>query len=291
MLRSILNILNKPYPYYIPFSESIKLLVTLSIIIPAFLIIFRPFGLEDWSCEYAAWLLAGMTLPIFAGLVVNFYGVSKIWPWFFNEDSWNIGKEIIWSIWNTLIIILFIAAYWQIVPFCQVTMKQIDIVLLQVMVLSIFPESVCISFNYIRALKIRLKRTEAINKKLIDYHNLKLGNVIKLVADNDEKVAIPMAELLFMQSYDNYAKIVWNRNNELKNKLIRSSLKNLESQISESFITRCHRSFIVNLTNVEKVIGNARGYKLRLRHYPELIPVSRENRRKIFQRIQSLEGI
>jgi len=170
-------------------------------------------------------------------------------------------------------------------------MKHIDALLLQGLMMIIFPEAVCISVNYIRALKARLKRSEAINKKLIEHHNLKLGNVIKLVADNDEEVAIPLADLLFMQSYDNYAKIVWNRNSELKNKLIRSSLKNLESQISESFITRCHRSFIVNLANVEKVIGNARGYKLRLRHYAEPIPVSRENRRKVFQRIQSLEGV
>jgi len=72
MLRSIINILNKPYPYYIPFSESIKLLVVLSIIIPAFLIIFQPFGLEDWQCEYGTWILAGMTLPIFAALALNF---------------------------------------------------------------------------------------------------------------------------------------------------------------------------------------------------------------------------
>ncbi len=222
-----------------------------------------------------------MAIPIFTALVLNFYVISQTWSWFFNEDFWNIGREIIWSLWNILVIILFIELYWHIIPFCN--MKHFQAGLFQGLMISIFPGGICIGVNYIRALKARLKRTETINKKLIEHHNLKIGNVIEFVADNDEKVAISLGELLFMQSYDNYAKIVWNRENELKNKLIRSSLKNLESQISESFITRCHRSFIVNLSNVEKVIGNARGYKLKMRHYPEPIPISRENNRKVFQ--------
>ena len=155
MLKNVFNILTKPYPYYIPYSSSIKLLATFSIMIPAFLIIFQPFGLEDWQCEYSTRLIAGMSLPIFVALIINFYGFSKTWSWFFNEDSWDIGREIVWSIWNILIIVIFIELYWHVVPYCQASMKHFGAGLFQGIMISIFPAAVCISVNYIRAIKAR----------------------------------------------------------------------------------------------------------------------------------------
>ena len=69
------------------------------------------------------------------------------------------------------------------------------------------------------------------------------------------------------------------------------TVKNLEQQISISFIARCHRSFIVNLANVVKVKGNARGYKLQLKNYPELIPVSKDSHKEVFKKIESLNPV
>ncbi len=292
MVRKFLDILNKPYPYYITYSSSIKLLISFSLLIPAFMIIFEPFGIEDWKCKYGTLLLASMSLPIFIGGAINFYGVSKTWPAFFDEDSWNIGKEVIWSIWNIFTILLMIEIYWHFVPVCQPIMDHFGAGLVPGLLISIFPTLACISVNYISALKNKLKKAESLNKKLIDYHDLKLGNVMELNSESEsEKIAVPVDELLFMQAYDNYAKIVWNVNDQLKNKLIRSSLKNLEQQISVSFIARCHRSFIVNLAKVVKVTGNARGYKLQLKNFPDLIPVSKDSHKEVFRKIDSLNSI
>ena len=292
MVRKFLDILNKPYPYYITYSSSIKLLISFSLLIPAFMIIFEPFGIEDWKCKYGTLLLASMSLPIFIGGAINFYGVSKTWPAFFDEDSWNIGKEVIWAIWNIFTILLLIEIYWYLVPVCQPIMNHFGAGILPGLLISIFPTVACISVNYISALKNKLKKAESLNKKLIDYHDLKLGNVMELNSESEsEKIAVPVDELLFMQAYDNYAKIVWNVNDQLKNKLIRSSLKNLEQQISVSFIARCHRSFIVNLAKVVKVTGNARGYKLQLKNFPDLIPVSKDSYKEVFRKIDSLNSI
>jgi len=289
LVGKLRNILNKPYPFYIHRSSTLKLLLPFSLLIPAFLVIFRPFGLENWTCEYATLLLSGMSVPIFIGGFINFQGVSKTWPAFFNEDTWNIGKEVIWSIWNVFTILLLVELYWEFVPMCQQIMPYFGAGLLQGLIYSIFPVGVCIGGNYIRALKNKLKNAETLNKKLIDYHDLKLGKVLELNSESEtEKISIPIDGLLFMQSYDNYAKIVWNGGSQSKNKLIRSSLKNLEKQISVSFIIRCHRSFIVNLANVIKVKGNARGYKLQLKNSPELIPVSKDRHKEVFKKIGSL---
>jgi len=186
-------------------------------------------------------------------------------------------------------ILLMIEIYWHFVPVCQPIMDHFGAGLLPGLLISIFPTLACISVNYISALKNKLKKAESLNKKLIDYHDLKLGNVMELNSENEnEKIAVSVDELLFIQAYDNYAKIVWNGDNQLKNKLIRSSLKNLEKQISVSFIIRCHRSFIVNLAKVMKIKGNARGYKFQLKNSPELIPVSKDRHKEVFRKIESL---
>ncbi len=47
--------------------------------------------------------------------------------------------------------------------------------------------------------------------------------------------------------------------------LIRSSLKKVNERINEfDFILRCHRTFIVNINYIKEIIGNSRGYKIRL---------------------------
>lgn len=289
MWQAVINLIQKPYPYYIPYSSSIRLLIILSTMVPLILIVLRPFGLENWNCEYSTLLLAGLTLPIFLALAFNFYLISKALPKFFNEDSWSIGKEIVWSMWNIAVIILATDVYRRFMPICPVNVGSLGSGIYESLLIGFFPAITCITINYNRALKGKLRKVEALNKSLIEHHNLRLGSLIELSGDNEEKVSVPLDDLLYIQSYDNYAKIVWNSDEQLKNKLIRSSLKNLQNQIGESFITRCHRSFIVNLANVEKVIGNARGYKLKLKNYPEPIPISRDTSKTIFQKINDMK--
>ena len=58
--------------------------------------------------------------------------------------------------------------------------------------------------------------------------------------------------------------------------LLRSSLSRLEKQIDQPHIVRCHRSYVVNINRVERVTGNAQGYKLHLFAGQFLIPVARQ---------------
>jgi DNA-binding LytR/AlgR family response regulator len=46
-------------------------------------------------------------------------------------------------------------------------------------------------------------------------------------------------------------------------------------------IIRCHRSYIVNLENIENISGNLQGYQLNFKQYTEQVPVSRSYTKKI----------
>jgi len=294
-LEKLLSILNQPYPYYIPFSRSYKLLPILSIIGPLFLITFEPFGLAGWQCDFKVPLLVGLTVPILLSLVINFYLVSRLLPVFFDEDSWSIWREILWSMWNLATIILATAFYWKWMPFCPINTidwgQQISNTLLVV----IFPGSVCIYFNYSRALKRKLGKAQVLNQRLASKIALYESGSLTLVGENkSEVIKIDSDNLILIQSYDNYSKIVLENQGQIKSRLIRSSLKNLAVQINFPFIIRCHRSFIVNLAKIKEVKGNARDYRLLMNHFPDLVPVSREAYKEIQQFFQQfspkLEG-
>jgi DNA-binding LytR/AlgR family response regulator len=81
--------------------------------------------------------------------------------------------------------------------------------------------------------------------------------------------------LLFIESSDNYCTVVYLENGQLVKPLLRSSLSRLESQIDMPHIVRCHRSYVVNLDRVERVTGNAQGYKLHLMGGQLQVPVAR----------------
>ena len=286
-MKFILNFFNQPYPYYIPFSRSFKLLWIFSLIIPAFLLIFQPFGLGIWSCPQKEILIAGIFIPIFLILAINFYGISSLFPSFFNEDRWSIWREGLWWIWNVGTIIIATAYYWTVVPFCPTESIQWSTQLINSVLIGIFPGSVCLYFNYSRALKRKLNKVEIINQQLLSKVAYYEKDHFALTSENEnEKVNLSTDTFLYVQAYDNYCKIVFRNGNGSESKLIRSSLKKIESQIHFPFIIRCHRSFIVNLTKVKRVKGNAREYRLIMYITEPTIPVSRESYKKVISLLQ-----
>ncbi len=81
--------------------------------------------------------------------------------------------------------------------------------------------------------------------------------------------------LLFAKADGNYVELFFEGGKNTK-VLKRITLKELE-EILKPYpnIIRTHRSYLVNLNHVSRVIGNAQGYKLRLNDFDQKIPVSR----------------
>jgi len=101
---------------------------------------------------------------------------------------------------------------------------------------------------------------------LLEIYSDRSKDVIKLDASN----------LLLIEAAGNYAKIVFTEENKTKTTLILATMKLLESQLANyQQFSRCHKSYIVNLKKVKKVLGNSHGYKLEIPGFDELVPVSR----------------
>jgi len=101
-------------------------------------------------------------------------------------------------------------------------------------------------------------------------------NIIFNDENNIAKLFVKQENIIFIQSADNYLEINYLENGKLSKFLLRNSMKNIESQIIQGAVFRCHRSFIVNTNNIELAIKTTSGYNLTLKHFSNFqIPVSK----------------
>jgi len=100
----------------------------------------------------------------------------------------------------------------------------------------------------------------------------------KLLAFKDEngkiKFSVLAHDLLVLESTDNYVSVFYIIEGKVKRELLRNTLKNLEDSFYESSVIRCHRSFMVNIENIEFVKTAGKKLQLKVRLMDKIIPVS-----------------
>ena len=89
------------------------------------------------------------------------------------------------------------------------------------------------------------------------------------------KISIQLDSLLYFESADNYAIIHYLDDGKAKRKLIRNTLKKLESVFDNALIKRCHRSYIINLNNIKLIEKTSGKLFIHLKNCEKIIPVSR----------------
>ncbi len=97
------------------------------------------------------------------------------------------------------------------------------------------------------------------------------------VTPKDDTIELHPENVLLIKSADNYVEIYHLNDNNIQQKLIRTTLKNIEDQLKvyTEFI-RCHRTSIVNTRYIVKLTHGYSGYRLKIHGYDNGIPVSRQ---------------
>ncbi|MPR33694.1 LytR/AlgR family response regulator transcription factor [Salmonirosea aquatica] len=239
-----------------------------------FLLIFQPFGLAQWNDPVKPYLIAGYGLVTFICLT----GVGLVFPKvlgnFFDEKNWTVGREIAW----TLFVIIFIAL--GNILYSQWTMgngfAHVLVWLSFTAAVGVIPATVITLLSY-----TRLLRRYATDNLQIEKHepesviSRESGNITLTAENEKDSLTVAVDDLLFIESADNYSEVVFIQKDKVEKTLLRGSLSRFEEQIHHPDLVRCHRSYIVNLQQVESISGNAQGYKLQLKHHSVLIPVAR----------------
>ncbi|GAB3730655.1 LytR/AlgR family response regulator transcription factor [Spirosoma lituiforme] len=296
------ELLNQPYPLDDSSFRQLRKAALIGLFVGLFLLIFQPFGLAGWDTDNKAVKILGFGLVTFVITAINCVALPRLLPKLFSENRWTVGREMALIMANILAIALgnrlYIAWLLQVKEISSVSWGGM---VLATFLIGFFPVVGLVLVSYITQLK---KYRDA--AATLPIHEQAVPNVpsdevtaapsapstqkmVTLVAENEkDALTIPSDDLLYIESSDNYCTIFYLRNAQPVKPLLRSSLSRLEKQINNPHIVRCHRSFIVNLDRVERVTGNAQGYKLHLCAGQFVVPVARQYNETLIAELKAL---
>lgn len=232
---------------------------------------------------------------------------------FFHDTKWTVGKEICYVFFILFVISGLNLIAHNIFDNIPINIKEFFISLKYTLPLAAFPVSFSILVKQ-KWLKEKYKKEATLwNNILHEYqanasiqkgvsHEVSSVNnsdnwesEIKAEPDSliitgtgvGEVLEIKTDDLLLISSADNYITIYYKVHETIKSYLIRNTLKSTEAKTQHiKAIVRCHRSYIVNLNKVERIVGDAQGLKLLVEGIEEPISVGSsylENVKKLLQ--------
>jgi len=152
--------------------------------------------------------------------------------------------------------------------------KAVIICLAPPLVLKLFD----IRLELIRQNESLISERKMIQKQIEKYEEDNLNKTIELISESaNDNLTLLIAEVIFIQSADNYVEVAFHDGENVNKKLIRNTLKNIELQLKQySNFIRCHRTCIVNMHYIEKFDHDYSSYWIKIKGYNEKIPVSRQ---------------
>lgn len=224
----------------------------------------------------------------------------------------NLSKEVIFPLWlsslglgGVIILGVMIMAVSQLVILPQVKVRQfklwhiigwlwLEIIVITIIITLIYGgKFVWYLFEWYSTFKytaLILVLPYSFSLLIISLINVKLksksitendtvSNISDLITFSDErshvKLSVKRSNVLYLEASDNYVSVYFFEEGSVKHELVRTTLKRSEHELSDKGLVRCHRSFIVNIENVEWLKKQGRGYKLKIHNINTPIPVSR----------------
>jgi len=274
----MLKILNKPYPFNDDLKFNSKIIFFTSIGVFGFLFLFKPFNISSLPVKEMYYLMTGFSVITFLALSLHLMLFPSLFPRKFSSANWSIKKEILWNLW---ILFTILGGYFLLTRFLG-TMKISFSTVITLVLTAVIPITVLIIVNHNKMLRSHLKIADEVNKKLKDHKSIQ-EKIIHFNSDyQKDSLAIKLGSLLFIRSANNYIEIFWKDGETIKNQMVRCSMVSAQEIVKEhKFIYKCHRSYMVNISYIERIEGNSQEYKLFMENVSFPIPVSRNSVSKL----------
>jgi|GEM_PF-825850 len=261
-----------------------------SVIYTAFV---QPFGLAllNWSDK---WLIIGLYGAISLVVFVLSFIIIQPWNEYFRKNS-LILKYTLLAIINIFLLTFSIFFFNSLQELNDLIFSSLIDIFFQVIIISLLPIIVLILFSERITYAQHLKNIpEVVAMQQIQQQEIISDAVeekqITIKTDNvGESIKLQQNQIICFEANDNYTAIYYLVNNKVKKELYRITLKKLEVQLFEfKEIIRCHKSYIINISHLDKISGNAQGFKMHLRNLDFEIPVSRSFPRQIIDNLREI---
>lgn len=284
-MNKLLNYLRSPYPV---FYQRWKIALISSIVVFLILALLQPFGISNIK-HYKLLILLGYMAVTGAFLCIPVYLLPLLFPGFYREERWTLGKNMI----HSLFIFFFIAVgNWLYSGFLfGVELRWGFLFSFSITtVIGVFPVGLFMLLNRNRLLAAHLEEAMEMNRSLqrmaITTTEAEMSEQVEyplcFQGGSRESLELDARQLCCIEAEGNYVKITYRKETKTQQRLLRATMKQAE-EATEScpFIVKCHRAFLVNMHAVAKVSGNSQGYRLSLQGCEEDVPVSRAYAKEI----------
>jgi len=251
--------INQAYPYHAAWKQQLITALSIALVVAFLLLFLQPFDTYQTSLEGKNWKLMGYALCVFLIYLLN-HGVEKI---VIKSKVWMLRHEIL-SLGNFMLLTL-----WAVYVNHNITFKGPELSFAGFLNFTLH-----FSFPFMLLILV-----------LTGYMRFRFGQLSLEVSDqelqevriwNDTKTASFICvpdRLLFIEANQNYVIIhQLNEQREAQQTMLRNTLASIAESLP--FVTHCHRSFLVNLKNLNTLVGNKRNARLSF-HVPNIqVPVS-----------------
>lgn len=225
--------------------------------IQVFVTVFlEPHGTGDYQAPYRNLRLAGFALCfVFPFLII--YGIEK---WIYNLQGkvWKVYQEVISKI--LLGISIATLSYFYNITVINSISPSLHRWVEHMLVFAWPYVPLFIPFLIIIYATLYKNHSPEENKLIINGQN------------QDDILKITESQFIYAESDQNYVTIYYKNGNQIKKKLMRSSLQDIEDQIGHA--VRLHRSYLINPIHLKSITGNKRKRTATLKNIDSTIPVS-----------------
>lgn len=262
--------------------------------------IFKPFGLDLTQWQAYMHLLAMFVIG-FAGCIVTdciLRYIFKMPTSLDNGVDYIIKRNMRFQLINTPLVTLFLCLYRHFVMNGQIAGNSLSwgnfLETLVIIAFCSFIIGIYWRFQFrSRFLTAELNETKKMNEKLQESQHSEVikavtppSDEITLTGTTNDTVKVNIKDLLYIETVGNYVKIYQLRDGKVRSDMLRATSKQLEDDLSAyPMVMRCHRAFLVNMQQVERIVSKPGGMLLDIKHCEDAIPVSRSNMSEIKKKL------
>ena len=260
--------------------------------------IFKPFGLEMWQWQASIHLLALFALGMFSCFLTEIILRYMIrMPRSYDRGvCYIISRNLRFQCINTPLVSLFICIYRHFAMSELVEGNRLSLgnYLETLVIIAFLSFAIGLYWRFkfrSKYLAIELEETRLLNEELKKIQESKASDSsevqnqatcppdsLTLTGTTNESVTLQISHLLYIEAVGNYVKVCHLLDGQVRADMLRATMKQMEETLQGyPMIVRCHRAFLVNLSQVEQIISHSGSTQLLIKHCQESLPVSRSN--------------
>jgi DNA-binding LytR/AlgR family response regulator len=270
----------RPYPLWRGAWPELQWILAASALAVVLILVTRPFGLSRLPSGVATPLILQLALAAaLAGILLRVAIPPLLERWRIDLE-WSVGRELAWAAVEVAVLAAALMAVLIWHGWVRLTLLQALLFLGITALCSMIP---MLMRTLLVERWLRTRQQAQVERLLPDDlpssvpapAAIKIGIATLRLRAQDATVELPMHALRYVRAEENYVQLVWILDGKCQRRLLRATLSEFESQLKDHGVVRCHRSYLVALSAVVEVTGDAQGCRLHLSGIQEAIPVAR----------------